>query len=190
MHRGSRSSLGGGIFAGQIAGATSRAWLKLFALHTSPGTSLAGVGDTTGAGRRVDSAPLGAIAIVIVVGAMPLQEISSPEGFPTYLSRDISMRNCLWWCHAYLRRRQNASLRCAWRCVSGDAQDESISSSSRHIDTSSCWRRDLWTQRSRLHLPGPRSPLARWPGWRVSWKFPRAPATHWTVEQDSCKRGR
>lgn len=87
MHCGSRSSLRGRVFASQVSGATSCAGLELFALHTSLGARLTGVGDTTGAWRRVNSAPLRTVAIIVVVGAMSLKEISTPKGFPTDLVR-------------------------------------------------------------------------------------------------------
>lgn len=47
--------------------------------------------DTAGARRRVDAPSLGAIAIIVVVGAVSLQEISAREGFFTDLDRDINM---------------------------------------------------------------------------------------------------
>lgn len=85
MHRRSRSGLGTRVLAVQIAIAASRAWLDFLALHASFGAGLASVGDTAGAWRRVDTPPLCAIGVVIVVGAMSLEEISTPKCLATDL---------------------------------------------------------------------------------------------------------
>lgn len=85
VHGSGRPSLCGGIFAVYATIATSCARLDLLALDPGSSTSNAGMGDTTGTRRRVDTPPLGAVAIVVVVGAVSLEEISTPKCFATDL---------------------------------------------------------------------------------------------------------
>lgn len=79
MHRSSGARLGGSILTGQVAVATPCARFALLALDAGLCAGLAGVGDAAGAGGRVDTPPLGAIAIIVVVGTVSLEQISTPK---------------------------------------------------------------------------------------------------------------
>lgn len=91
VHGSSRARLGGGILARQVAAATSRTRLDLLALYPGLCTSLTSVGDTAGSRGRVYAASLDVFAIIIVVGAVSLQEISSPKGFPADLNEYMAL---------------------------------------------------------------------------------------------------
>ena len=86
MHGGGRARFGRGVLALDLAVATSRARLELLALDAGSGAGLAGVGDPSGAGGRVDTPPLGAVVVVIVVRPMPLEQIGPGKGFPTLVN--------------------------------------------------------------------------------------------------------
>lgn len=91
MHRRSGAGLGTCILAVQVAVAASCARLELLALDAGLGTGLTGVGDTAGARGGVDAPPLGAVGVVVVVGAVSLEEISTPKRLATDLARGVSL---------------------------------------------------------------------------------------------------
>ena len=90
MHGSGGASLGGSILTGQVAVATPRARFGLLTLDTSFCAGLAGVCDTASAGRRVDAPPLGAIAIIVVVGTVSLEQISTSKSLAAHLNHEIS----------------------------------------------------------------------------------------------------
>lgn len=90
MHRSGGASLGRSILTGQVAVAAPRARLGLLALDPSLCAGLTGVGDTACAGGRVDAPPFGAVAIIIVVGTVSLEKISTPKSLAANLNHEIS----------------------------------------------------------------------------------------------------
>lgn len=90
MHRSGGACLGRGILTGQVAVATSRTRFRLLTLDACLCAGLAGVGDTAGARGGVDAPSLGAIAIVIVVGTVSLEQISTSKGLAADLNHDVS----------------------------------------------------------------------------------------------------
>lgn len=90
MHRSSGACLGRGILTSQVAVATPCARFSLLTLDAGLCAGLAGVGDTASAGGRVDAPPLGAIAIIVMVGTVSLEQISTPKSLAADLNHDIS----------------------------------------------------------------------------------------------------
>lgn len=86
MHRSSGACLGGSILTGQVAVATPYARFALLTLDAGLCAGLAGVRDAASARGRVDAPPLGAIAIIVVVGTVSLEQISTPKSLATYVT--------------------------------------------------------------------------------------------------------
>lgn len=90
VHGSSGACLGGRIFTGEVPIPAARARFRFLALDSGLCACQAGMGDTSGAGRRVDSPALGRIVVFVVVGAVSLEEVGPTKSFPAYLHVKVS----------------------------------------------------------------------------------------------------